>query len=272
MDEFMQKTEQNWLRATGIAALGMLALFLLAGTVYTLKSFRFIGSGVNATNTITVSGSGEVFAVPDLATFSVTVRERADDVQDAQEVATEKANAIIEYLKGEGIEEKDIKTADYSVYPRYEWIQGPCRADGSCPSGEQRLDGYEVSQTISVKVRDTDAAGALLSGVGSRGASEVSGLSFTIDDEDALRAEARSMAIEEAREKAEELAEELGVDLVRVVGFYEDSYGYPPMPYATYGRGGIAMDAANQEKAAAPSLPAGENKINSNVNVTYEIR
>ncbi len=58
---------------------------------------------------------------------------------------------------------------------------------------------------------------------------------------------------------------------MRVVGFYKDSYGYPT-PYA-YGRGGVAMDmAANETKAVAPSLPAGENKINSNVNVTYEIR
>lgn len=271
MNEFMQKAQQDWLRTAGVAALGMLALFLLAGTVYTLKSFRFIGSGVNATNTIAVSGSGEVFAVPDLATFSVTIRERADEVAVAQKTATEKSNAIIEYLKGEGVEEKDIKTADYSVYPRYTWVQAACRADGSCPPGEQRLDGYEVSQTITVKVRDTEMAGGLLSGVGSRGATEVSGLSFTVDDEDALRTEAREMAIEEARGKAEELASQLGVKLVRVVGFYEDSYGYPT-PYMAYGRGGIAMDATNETKAAAPSLPAGENKITSNVNVTYEIR
>lgn len=269
MDQFMQKAQQDWLRTAGVAALGMLALFLLAGTIYTLKSFRFIGSGVNATNTISVSGSGEVFAVPDLATFSVSVRERADEVADAQETATEKANAIIDYLKGAGVEEKDIKTADYSVYPRYTWVQSVCREGGPCSPGEQRLDGYEVSQTITVKVRDTDKAGELLSGVGSRGASEVSGLSFMVDDEDELRADAREMAIEEARVKAEELADQLGVKIVRVVGFYEDSYGYP-MPYAA--RGGMTMDAAMETKAVAPSLPAGENKITSNVNVTYEIR
>lgn len=270
MDDMQKAGEMRWIRLGAAAALGMLALFLVAATVYALKSYRFIGSGVSATNSITVSGAGEVFAVPDLATFSVTVREEADDVADAQETATEKMNGIIAFLKGEGIEDKDIKTTDYSVYPKYEWVQDGICSERYCPPGRQELMGYEVAQTITVKVRDTDRAGELLSGVGSRGVSEVSGISFTIDDEDALKAEARAQAIDEARAKAEELAEQLGVRLVRVVGFYEDSYGYPE-PY--YGRGGIAMDmAVKSEAAAPPALPAGENKITSNVNITYEIR
>lgn len=269
MDEMQKAGEMRWIRLAGAGALGMLALFLLVATVYGLKSYRFIGSGVSATNSITVSGEGEVFAVPDLATFSVTVRERDADVQSAQETATEKMNAIIAYLKGEGVEEKDIKTVDYSVYPQYEWIQDGVCSDRYCPPGRQELSGYEVAQTLSVKVRDTDKAGGLLSGVGELGVSEVSGISFTIDDEDALKAEAREQAIEEARGKAEELAAQLGVKLVRVVGFYEDSYG-TPAPY--YARGGIALDAAMSEKAVAPELPVGENKIQSSVNITYEIR
>ena len=84
----------------GAAALGMLALFLLVQTVKALKEYRYVGSGVTATNTITVSGMGEVFAVPDRATFTVTVREEGDDVASAQDKATEKMSGIIDYLKG----------------------------------------------------------------------------------------------------------------------------------------------------------------------------
>ncbi len=251
----------------GATVLGFLALFLLVLTISNLKEWRYIGVGVPATNTITVSGDGEVFAVPDTATFSVTIQEEAKEVSDAQEVATKKANDIIAYLKGEGVEEKDIKTADYSVYPQYDYTQSACR-EGFCPPGRQVLRGFQVSQTLSVKVRDTKKAGDLLSGVGSRGASSVSGLNFTIDDEDALQAEARGKAIEDARTKAAELAKQLNVRLVRVVGFSESSGGYPPMPYA-YGRGG---DMVMESKAVAPEIPAGENKIVSNVSVTYEIR
>src|SRR3989338_136950 len=169
----------HWPRTMAATALGFLALFLLVGTISGLKSMQFIGSGVSATNTINVSGEGEVFAVADTATFSVTVREKAKEVKDAQDAATEKGNAIIAYLKEGGVEEKDIKTLDYSVNPDYEWSQGACPQGGYCPPGKQVLVGYEVSQTLSVKVRDTKKAGELLSGVGSRGATEVSGLSFT---------------------------------------------------------------------------------------------
>ena len=251
------------------AALGMLALFLLILSISHLKEFRFIGSGVAATNTITVSGSGEVFAVPDTGAFNVTIRENAKEVADAQENATKKTNTIIDYLKGAGVDEKDIKTVDYSINPKYEWTQGVCTSAGYCPPGKQVLDGFEVSQTITVKVRDTKKAGDLLSGVGTRGASEVSGLSFTTDDDDKLKSDAREKAIADAKGKAEELAQQLGVKLVRVVGFYEDS---GPMPYySAYGKGGIAMDAM-PERASSPSLPVGENKLTSNVNVTYEIK
>src|SRR3989344_4600242 len=114
-------------RMAGAAALSALAVFLLVLTISSLSEWRYIGTGVPATNTITVSGTGEVFAVPDTATFSVTVQEEAKEVQNAQEVATKKINDIIAYLKNEGIEEKDIKTTDYSVYPQYDYLQTICR-------------------------------------------------------------------------------------------------------------------------------------------------
>ena len=107
----------HWPRKAAAWALGFLALFLLVSTISELKGLRFIGSGVAATNTISVSGEGEVFAVPDTATFSVTVREKAKEVKDAQDAATKKGNDIIAYLKQGGVEEKDIKTVDYSVNP-----------------------------------------------------------------------------------------------------------------------------------------------------------
>lgn len=255
-------------RTAATVALSVLALFLFIAAIGELKELRYIGSGVPATNTITVSGEGEVFAVPDIASFSVSIQEEAEEVQDAQEIATEKANDIIAYLKSQGIDEKDIRTADYSVYPQYDYIQGICRAD-YCTPGEQKLRGYQVTQTLTVKVRDTKKAGDILSGVGSRGASNVSGLTFTIDEEEELQAEARALAIADAQAKAEELADQLDVTIVRVTGFYENEGGYP-IPYA-YGKGGdVALSRA--ESAPAPEIPVGENKIVSNVSVTYEIR
>lgn len=258
----------GWTHTALTAMLSLGALFLLISSIGGLKELRYIGAGVPATNTITVSGEGEVFAVPNRAEFSVTVREEAKTVSEAQEVATKKLNDIVTYLKAAGVEEKDIKTTSYNVYPKYEWQEIQC-VKYPCPPGKQELTGFEVSQTLSVKVKDTKLAGELLSGVGERGASDVSSLSFTIEDEDTLKAEARAKAIQQAREKAAVLAKDLNVHLVRVVGFYEDSGG--SRPYYALGRGGDSVMAL-EAKASAPEIPVGENKIVSNVNITYEIR
>jgi len=251
-----------------VVALAALALFAGVSALKALREFQYVGAGVSATNTISVSGEGEVFAVPDIATFTISVREEGADVNEAQTKATKKANDIIAYLRAENIEERDIKTQNYSVNPRYEWQQaGVCRTE-YCPPGKQVLLGYEVYQSVLVKVRNTEEAGGILSGVGALGVSEVSGLSFTIDDDEALQADARAKAIQDAEKKAEALADDLGVTLVRIVGFSEDA-GYQPY-YAKREMAVLAMDSAGS--APAPELPVGENKILSNVTVTYEIR
>jgi len=273
MDNNIQKKEVHFMppqivvRAV-VIALAAFSILAFVGVLKGLREYRFIGAGVSATNTIVVSGEGEVFAVPDIATFSLSVIEEAKEVEDAQTEATRKANEIIAYLKSVGVEERDIKTTNYNVYPRYEYRE----TSGSGivrPGGERVLVGFEVSQSLTVKVRDTEKAGEILSGVGARGVSDISGLSFTIDDEDELKAEAREMAINDAKEKAEALARDLGVDLIRIVGFNEGG-DYYPMPL--YARAeSLTFDSAGGG-AVAPDLPVGENKIISNVTITYEIR
>lgn len=261
-------------RMMGATALGMLALFLLVATASEMRSYRYIGAGITAANTISVSGEGEVFAVPDTAVFSFSVNETGKDVAMAQASATKKSNDIINYLKGAGIAEVDIKTTDYNVNPHYDYIQNACAMKATpvgevppyCPPNKQVITGYEVTQTVSVKVHDTSKAGTLLSGVGSRGVSYVSGLDFTIADEDALKASARDKAITQAKVKAAVLAKSLGVSLVRIVSFNENNGGGPIM-YAK-----VATMSADSGAAPTPQIPVGQNKITSNVDVTYEIR
>lgn len=246
-----------------------LVAFLGIKAVGELLELRYVGAGVMPANTISVSGYGEAVAVPDIATFTYSVVSEKPTVAAAQDDATAKANAITDYLKSAGIEERDIQTTGYSVYPQYDYREVQC-ISYPC-SSQQTLRGYEVRQTTTIKVRDTAAAGDLLTGVGGRGATEVSGLNFTFDNPDAVEAEARDKAIADAKEKAEELARSLGVSLVRVVSFYENDYGYP-MPY--YGRD-VALGMGGAESAVAqkaPDISVGENKVMSNVSITYEIR
>lgn len=263
-------------------ALGLLALFLLVGTFTELRSYQYIGSGVAPTNTISVSGEGIVFAVPDTATFTFTVDETATDVTTAQSNATKKSNAIIDYLKAQGIADTDIQTTDYSINPQYSYSQAVCppqpavyNTSGAgtnassaiyCPPGKQTITGYEVSQTVSVQVRDMSKAGALLSGIGSKGASNVSGLSLTVSNQDALQIQARDKAIADAQGKAQVLAKSLGVQIVRIVG------------YSDNGNGGVVLYAQSMSAnvgggaVPAPEIATGQNKITSDVSITYEIR
>lgn len=250
-----------------ILALVLLAAFLFAETIKSLKEYRYVGGGVTAANVISVSGQGEVFAQPDTALFTFSVIEQGDTVSQVTEAAKGKVDAALAALKEKGVEQKDVKTVAYELSPKYEWqpvtcIRFPC-------DRKQVQKGFTLNQSIEVKVRKADSAGELLELVTSKGVQNVSGLSFTIDDEDALQAEARKAAIDEARAKAEKLAADLGVSLVRIVGFNEDGV----MPYM-YARAEAAPGnfAADMAQKSSVQLPAGENRISSNVSISYEIR
>lgn len=256
------------LRRAVVAAVALLALFLGVQSVAGIAGLRYIGAGLQATNTININGHGEILAVPDIATFTFSVVSSKATVAEAQADATKKINAISNYLEEADIDKKDIQTSDYSIYPQYEYQQIVCVAY-PCTPGTQVLKGYEVRQTTTIKVRETAQAGELLSGVGSKGASEVSGLTFTFDDPDGVQAQARDKAIADAKQKAQALAKELGVRLVRIVSFNENNYG-GPIYYAkemAVGMGG--MDSA---PVIAPDISTGQNKITSDVSITYEIR
>lgn len=259
------------LRKALLVTVILLAVFLGLQSLTTLQGMRYIGAGVQPSNTINVSGYGEAFGAPDIATFTFTVSSEKSTVAAAQAEATDKVNATVKYLTDGGIDKKDIQTTDYSVYPQYDYQTIACQAGVYCPGGKQVLRGYQVRQTTTVKVRDTAKAGDLLTGVGTKGATEVSSLTFTFDDPNKLQNDARGKAIADAKDKADELAKELGVRIVRVVSFNENGGGYPSPLYArdmAYGTGAVA----NESKAVAPEISIGQNKVTSNVSVTYEIR
>ncbi len=245
----------------------LLGAFLFASTINALKEYRYIGGGIAPSNAITVSGEGEVFAIPDVAEFTFSILEEGATVAEVQAAASEKADAAITALKESGVEEKDIRTLSFNIHPKYEWqpvvcVRFPCERT-------QVQVGFTLEQSVRVKVRDIDAAGDKLALVTEAGVQSVSSISFTIADEDGLKAEARKLAIDEAQAKAERLARDLGVSLVRVVGFSEDHYW--PMYGMRAQTEAIGLGDADMA-APSPVLPVGENRVTSNVHITYEIR
>lgn len=249
-----------------------LVIAALAGSmiVSEIKGYRFIGGGVAATNIISVSGDGEVYAAPDIATISFSVRESAKKVLDAQNKVNIKVKSALEAVRKLGVQDKDIKTQNYSSYPKYEWMEGTvsCLAIGCPPSrpGKQVLVGYEVSQSVIITVRNLDSASAVVDALGTAGVTDMQGPNFAIDKQDQLKDQARKQAIDKARTKAEVLARDLGVTLVRIVSFSEGEN------YPIYARTMMSDEKGSVAGATPPELPQGEEKITSFVTVTYEIR
>jgi len=263
---FKNLDDKNKILLTGL--LIILAVFLLALTVSTvvgiqnkIKEGKYIGQEIETKNTITVADKGEVYAKPDLAltTFSVVTEKKT--VSEAISENAKKMNAVIDFVKEQGVEDKDLKTISFNIHPRYEWYG----VTQFYPQGRRVLVGYEVRQSLEVKIRDMEKIGDIIEGATDAGANEVGDLQFTVDNPDELKKQARGQAIEKAKNKAEELASQLGVRLVRIVNFSES--GVIPFYYGLEKAAGMG----GGEEVSAPAIETGENKIEVNVTITYEI-
>lgn len=250
--------------------LGPLAMFMAIVALGSYATLNFEQSNfVNLSPaTISVSGEGEVMAVPDIGQFSFSVNAHGDTATIAQEESGTNINAILAYLTEEGVEDKDVKTQNYNLYPKWVYEERVCPVGSYCPGGERVQDGFEVTQTVTVKLRETDTAGEIIAGVGDRGATNISSLNFTVDDTDALKVEARSEAIADAKEKAEALADQLGVRIVRLVD-YNEGGGY--LYAQSYETKAMSFDSV-EEGFGGANLPVGEESTVVRVNITYEVK
>jgi hypothetical protein len=244
-------------------------LFVLAGflIVQIIGSLQSLGRSANpATDTVTVQGQGQATLPPDVARVSFTVQNTKATVADAQAATTKQTNAALDFVKGQGVADKDVRTLSYNIYPQYSYPR--CPSDGYCPNGgTPKVTGYQVSETVEVKLHDLTKVGDLLAGLGTLEVQNVNGPAFALDDPTAGYDAARADAIAKAKVQADLLAKQLGVRLGKIVNFSESSGGYPSPMYA-YGMGGGASEA----KAVSPNVPSGENTYNASVSVTYEIR
>ncbi len=239
-----------------------LSVLIILGAVYvenSLKAGKYIGQDVKNMRTITVSAEKDIYVKPDLAEVNFSVKTEAKTVKQAMLANTNKMNNIITAFKQEGIDKKDLKTTNFSIYPRYEWQKQAIPE----PSGKRILTGYEVSQTIKVKIRNLDKVGKIIKVATKAGANQVGSLQFSIDKKDKFIQEARAGAIGKAKARAKELAKLLGVKLVKIINYSENNYR--PRTF------GLSMAKSENSSQALPKIEPGQNKIEVNVSLTYEI-
>ena len=278
--------------AAAAVLLVVLAVYVAVLAVNATKANKYIGREVANQATVSVTGKGDVSTPPDLAVMDFSVVSNAKTVDGATVDNTKKMNAIVTAEKSLGVADKDLQTTGYNVSPHYDYVKQiltpvpaptPAAASNSgsaagsagvvdssiyYPSGKQVITGYDVTQTLTIKIRKENMAkiGQIIEEATAAGANQVGDLQFTLDNPDAVQAQARKIAIDDAEAKAQVLATQLGVKLVRITSYSEG--GYSPTVQLNY----AAKDMAESSAAVpVPNIQTGENKITVSVNITYEI-
>lgn len=232
-----------------LLALGLTALFLLPVSVQAAEP---------TPRRIIVIGEGEATVRPDIAVLSLSVMREALTAREALDANNKAMADVIAAMKASGIEDRDLQTSGVQIAPRYDYVTKP---DGT---QEAKLAAYQVSNTISVRVRDLSKTGEVLDKSVTLGVNQGGGVSFTNDDPSATLTEARKKAVANAIDKAKVLTEAAGVKLGQVVEISDVNYAQPPMPIEAKAFDGAAG-------GAAVPIEAGENAYKVQVNVTFEL-
>lgn len=236
----------------------LLSFFLLFAGLNQLinawNNYRNAGA-VNISQTVSFIGEGKVRAEPDTAKVDIGLITEGKDSIAVQNANSDKMNAVIKFLKDEQkIAGEDIKTNNYSLSPKYDYIKG-----------KSILTGYILNQTLAVMVRDLSKIGKVLDGSVEKGANQINSVSLFVDKPEELKNKAREEAIKQAKEKAVATSKISGLKLGRLVGFIEGFSGEPPIFYETLKTSGGGM-------APAPQIEPGTQEIKVSITLTYLIK
>ena len=233
--------------------------FLMLVIIYSLffGPAKKYGDSLMPAKTINVSAEGKVTVSPDIAKLSFSVVSEGANSKLLAENNNKKMNAAIDFAKSQGIEEKDIKTTEYNLSPRYEYDE---------KTKKTFISGYTLTQTVLVKVRDLNKVAEVLGGLPALGINQISSISFDIDEPEKYLSEARNQAFDKVKEKAKAIAEKNGVKLGRVINFYE----YQSTPYYQNVRA-LGMGGAEAVQPL-PQIQPGSQEVTIQVSVTYEIK
>jgi len=211
------------------------------------------------TRTMSVSGNGKVYLTPDIAYVNIGVHTENKDAAKAVADNSIQSQKVVNAVEAMGVDEKDIQTTNFSIYPRQEY------------DDQGKLTGeitYIVDNSVFVTVRDLDKIGEILDEAVKGGANSISGIQFDVADNSKAVSEAREAAVKSAQVKAEELAKAAGVTLGEIQTINEYS-GAPPVPISE-SKVGVRM-MADMVEAEVPVSP-GQMTVTVDVNVIYEIR
>jgi uncharacterized protein YggE len=208
--------------------------------------------------TLTVTGTAEVTVAPDICYMSFVVESTNRKAGEAYRENIEIMNQINAAVKTQGVEAKDMRTANFSFTPLYRYTD----------KNKRIFDGYRVYNTLNVSVHDLSKVSNVLDAAVEAGAADIKYINFTVEHPKKYTEEARREALRAARKKAEESAEILGFRLGTPISVSESE----PGAYQPYAQTNVMMAReAYANGTAAPGLEAGEVNLSRTIYVTYEI-
>ncbi len=197
---------------------------------------------------VTVTGEASLSVAPDAAVIRIGVTSVGKTAKAASEINTKEMTAVLAAIKASGIAERDIQTSRLSLQPQYD----PNKA------GTARLLGFQVTNQLTVTIRDIGKLPELLDSAVGAGANEMSGIEFIVSKQSNLLDQARGEAIADAHRKAELYAKAAGAKIGPVLAITEEGAS-PPHP---------VMKAL---RAGAVPIAPGEQTLRASVTVSYEL-
>ncbi len=210
---------------------------------------------------VTVTGQGRVAYQPDIAILNLGVQiDKAPSAEEALNQLNAKMTAIVNAVKALGVDEADIQTQNYSLYPQYDY-----------QDNISSVSGYNANQQVVVKVvaydKDPEKLSRIIGAASKAGINQVNSLSFDASNMNDLKQEARLQAIADAKARGQVLADAAGVELKEITGWYEN-YMSPTPVYMDYGKGG--MGAGGETYSA--NIPSGNREVILEMNISYNIK
>lgn len=212
----------------------------------------------NVDQPMVVTGEGKATAVPDIAKISAGIRDSGTNLAQVQNSVNKKSQTLVAAFKKLGVEDKDIRTTSYNIYPHQDYQANP-----------PTITGYEVSINYLITIRNLDKVNEALTAVPAAGANLVSGVSFDLSDAAEAKAldSARQDATAQAKAKAQSLAKAAGITLGKIINISEGQNAGSRL-YSLPVSGGASLD----KTVAEPNVQPGTTEINLTVSLSYEIR
>ena len=187
-----------------------------------------------------------------MAVVSVGVQSQGKTVKETQSETNTRINAVTESIKALGVDNKDIQTSNYSMYPTYDYS-----------NGTQRITGYQTNSTLEIKIRTIDKTNEVIDSATKAGANSVGGINFAVSDKTKAFSQARELAVSQAKQKASEAANTVGFRLGKIINYTEsEANSRSPIPFS-------AM--AKADSADSTQVEAGSAEIVLTVTLSYEL-